>query len=108
TQLGATFVGLQVVGICTTAALVSISIFIYFRRNPTSAPNLFTRAVAPISATIVLVIACGAVLTNFGDIAGNDSGFIAALPLLLLVAFLVGLGVPTFSRSGKSLRRDEV
>lgn len=92
TQLGATFVGLQAVGIVGLMALVSIAAIVFFRRHGHQV-GLWTGLIAPALAAIALIVACVLMIDNFGAITGSESTVIALLPLLLLVALAVGFVV---------------
>jgi len=90
-ELGATFVGLQVLGIMGLAVLVSVAVIVFFRRNKDSNATVWNSIIAPAISVVALLVACVALVANFGAITGSDSIVISLLPLLLLIAFVVGV-----------------
>jgi amino acid transporter len=89
TQLGATFIGLQALGILGLMALVSIAAIGFFRRRDYGVGS-FTAVIAPALSAIALTICGVMVVDNFALISGTDSKIAAFLPLLLLIALAVG------------------
>lgn len=92
TQLGATFVGLQALGIVGLMVLVSVAVVFYFGRQAEPV-GAWTAVIAPAVSAVLLAVAGYLIVDNFGLIAGTDSKVIAALPLTLLVALVIGVVV---------------
>jgi amino acid transporter len=89
TQLGATFIGLQALGILGLMALVSIAAISFFRRGDYGVGPV-TAVIAPLLSAVALTVAGVMVVDNFALITGSDSKVGAFLPLVLLVALAVG------------------
>jgi amino acid transporter len=92
TQLGATFIGLQALGILGLMALVSIAAPVFFRRGGYGV-GPFTAVIAPALSAIALTIAGVMVVDNFALMTGSDSKIVAYLPLVLLIALAAGVAV---------------
>jgi amino acid transporter len=92
TQLGATFIGLQALGILGLMALVSIAAIIFFRRGAYG-EGPFTAVIAPLLAAVALTVAGVMVVDNFELMTGSDSRIVALLPLVLPIALAIGVVV---------------
>ena len=106
TQLGATFVGLTTLGVVSLMVLVSIAVVGYFRRSGEHA-SLWTGTIAPIASAILLTATLVLIIDNFGLLTGSDSTVIHLLPLVLVLAFAIGVAV-AHSRRGAVPELDEV
>jgi amino acid transporter len=92
TQLGATFVGMTTLGVVSLMVVVSLAVVGYFRRSGEVA-SLWTGTIAPIASAVLLTVTLVLIIDNFGLLTGTDSTVIHLLPLVLVVAFVLGLVV---------------
>jgi len=90
TELGATFVGLSALGVVILEIAVSIAVIAFFRRGPQADVGVFKAVVAPALAAISLTVAAVLMINNFGLLTGSESAVIGKLPLILLVAAVLG------------------
>jgi amino acid transporter len=89
TQLGATFVGMTTLGVVSLMVVVSIAVIGYFRRNGEA--SLWTGTIAPGASALALGVTLLLIIDNFGLLTGSDSTVIHLLPLVLVVAFVLGV-----------------
>ncbi|OBC01761.1 hypothetical protein A5784_16710 [Mycobacterium sp. 852013-50091_SCH5140682] len=90
TQFAATFVGLSALGVVCLEVAVSVSVVAFFWRKRPRLVGLWTSTVAPILATVTLGSAAVLIVVNFGLLTGSESRLIAMLPLVLVVAAVIG------------------
>ncbi|MEE6170123.1 MULTISPECIES: APC family permease [unclassified Mycolicibacterium] len=89
TQLGATFIVMQALGLLGLMVLVSLAAFRFFQRGDHRV-GFFTAVFAPLLSAIALAAAGVMTAQNFSLITGSSSQILAALPLVLLIALAVG------------------
>ena len=91
------FVGLGTLSVIVLQAITSISVVVYFRRNP-SDHNLWRTLIAPVIGAIGLIAAAVLVVVNWPVMVGSDSGFSQFLPWLIPIVAVVGLLLPATGR----------
>ena len=89
TELGATFIVMQALGLLGLMVLVSLAAVRFFRRGDYGA-GFFTAVFAPLVSAIALAAAGVMTVQNFSMITGSSSTVVASLPLLLLIALAAG------------------
>jgi amino acid transporter len=87
-------------GIIALMGIASAAVFVYFRDRP---GNFWRTRLLPLLATLALGVLFAFGCVRFDVLAGGVSPFIMGLPVLLLVAALLGLGLADRVR-----RRDRV
>jgi len=92
TQLGATFVGMTTLGVVSLMVVVSIAVIGYFRRTGEPA-SAWTGTIAPGVSAVLLAVTLVLIIDNFGLLTGSESTVIHLLPLVLVVALLLGVVV---------------
>jgi amino acid transporter len=85
-------------------ALTSIAVFVYFRRRDTARGGIWTTAVAPIAAAVLLVTVTVLALRNFEVLTGDDGWLSVVLQLVTVATFVLGVGLALVLRR----RRPEV
>lgn len=93
------------VGFVSLQALCSWAIVMYFRRHKSTEDGLWTTAIAPLLATLVLGAGVVLIVTNFGNLVGGEVG---AAPFIVALLYL-GMGVIGFvvAERMKRKRRNE-
>lgn len=77
-------------GIVVLMAVTSISVVVFFRKNPEKEPNAVKALVLPSVAAIALLVTIYQIVINFGGLSGA-SGFLGVfLPGLVVIAGVVG------------------
>lgn len=83
--------GVAVIGIIALYFGSSISIIVFFRKNPDAETNLWQRMIAPLLSAIVLGGALVLIVQNFEYLTGGTHEFSLMLAGTVLVAAVVGL-----------------
>ena len=91
------FVGVGTLAIIVLQAITSISVAVYFRREP-SDHNPWRTLIAPVIGAIGLAIATVLVLKNWSAMVGASGGFSHVLPWIIPLAAVIGLVLPLPSR----------
>jgi amino acid transporter len=81
---------LATLGVITLMALVSFSVFAFFKREPALAPSALKGAIAPIVAGVILAIIAIMVVKNFDMLTGASEALAIGLTVLVPVAALLG------------------
>jgi amino acid transporter len=81
---------LATLGVITLMALVSFSVFAFFKREPALAPSALKGTVAPVIAGIILAIIAFMVVKNFDMLTGASETLAIGLTVLVPVAALLG------------------
>ncbi len=81
---------LATLSVITLMALVSFSVFAFFRREPALAPSPFKALLAPIVAGLILAFIALQVVMNFGLLTGASRALAIGLPILVPIAALIG------------------
>ena len=81
---------LATLGVITLMALVSFSVFVFFKREPALAPSALKGAVAPIIAGVILAIIAVMVVKNFDMLTGASETVAIGLTILVPLAALLG------------------
>ena len=92
TQLGATFVGMTTLGVVSLMVVVSVAVIGFFHKTDHPV-GLWTRTIAPGASAVLLSITLVLIIDNFKLLSGSDSQIIALMPLVLVVAALLGIYV---------------
>jgi amino acid transporter len=93
TKLFLWFVGFGTLAIIVLQAITSVSVAVYFRREP-SDHNLWRTLIAPVVGAVGLSIAIALVVKNWSTLVGADSGFSQLLPWAIPLVIVVGLVLP--------------
>lgn len=91
------FVGVGTLAIIVLQAVTSVSVAVYFRREP-SDHNVWRTLIAPAIGAIGLAIAIVLVLDNWSTMVGASGGFSHVLPWIIPLAVVVGLALPLSPR----------
>jgi amino acid transporter len=91
---------LGVLGILAIQALVSFAIIKYFLREGRHGFHWFKTLVAPLVGGIAQIAACVLLIKNRGLLSGaGDAAYVKAIPWVVLVLFLLGIGLALYYRS---------
>lgn len=101
TQIASVGFGVGALVATVLQALASAAVVAYFLKLPASQRNVFTTFIAPVVATVLLVIALIIQLTGFTWITGSEEPWIAAIPWVLLALLVLGVGFGFWLRSGR-------
>lgn len=99
TALTASMTGFGTLSILVLQLLAAVAIVVHFRR--VGDRRLLTTLVAPGLGALALAGIVTLAVVNFPDLAGSQSPVIGALPWLLLVAAVGGLGTAAWLRSNR-------
>lgn len=98
TKLFMWFVGVGTLAILVLQAITSVSVAVYFRREP-SDHSLWRTLIAPIVGAVGLVVATVLVLQNWSAMVGASGGFSHVLPWVIPLVVVIGLIVPLSKRT---------
>lgn len=86
--------GVATVGMVLLMLATSIAVVVFFARRPEAARGrTFTTRVAPVAATVGLLLSLWLVLSNFTLVTGGTPGVSIALAVVPAVAFLLGVAL---------------
>ncbi len=91
--------GIAVVGIVVLYILVSLSVLVFFNRNPELDQRLWNTKIAPALAALLLSTVAVLIVMNFEILVGTSKQTALLLASTVIVAFVVGLLIFTASRS---------
>jgi amino acid transporter len=82
------------VGILFLLVLTSIGAIVFFTKNPSGGETLWQRRIAPIAATVLLLVVTWFAVTNFAQLLGvpSSSPLTWAFPVGFVVVGLLGIG----------------
>lgn len=86
------FSGLAVATLVVLYTLTSVAVVAYFRRHRVE-PNIWTTLVAPLLASVLMVLVLVQVAGNFGVLTGGSSLTVGVLLGLVPLAFVIGWGM---------------
>ncbi|MBD1554098.1 APC family permease [Pseudomonas typographi] len=89
-QMGVALFGMGVLGIVLLQCLTSFAVFRYFRREPFGEP-LWSTAIAPLLGGVSMLVAFLMMIDNYAVMTGSDQWWINHLPLVFLLAPVLGL-----------------
>jgi amino acid transporter len=98
-NLATSMLGIGTLGIIALQAAAGIATIAYFRNRPDR--HWWRTVVAPGLGTIGLVVAVVLVVRNFDVLTGTTAAAVAALPWLLVVVAVAGLGYALWIRSAR-------
>lgn len=90
--LGTSLTGLFTIGVIGVQAVVSVAVIVYFRRRRDR--RLFATLIAPALGGAGIALATGVIAGNFAVLTGANDPITNSLPLLFLVAIIVGAALP--------------
>lgn len=85
--------GIAVVGLVAMYVLTSVSVIVFFRKNPGLNGNVWSTTIFPILAIILLVVSEYLIVMNFDLLIGTDQRTSFLVAGTSIVAFIVGLGI---------------
>jgi amino acid transporter len=104
--LGLVALGLAAVGVLFMQTLTSIAVMAFFWRSPQR--QWWAHVTAPALAAIGLSVGLVISLRNFDYLSGSANRFVNALPALIGVAFIAGVGYALWLRRRRPMRYSEI
>jgi amino acid transporter len=97
-------VGVGTLGVLVLQAAGAAAIVGYFMRNPHYGASVWARLIAPALGGIGLIVAIVLAVKNFSLLTGVEGGLAKLLPVLILLAAVVGWGIGMLrSRNGNEV-----
>ncbi|MEA2268318.1 MAG: hypothetical protein QOC64_928 [Solirubrobacteraceae bacterium] len=100
---------LGVLGILAIQALVSFAIIKFFLQQARDGFHWFKTLVAPVIGGLAQIAACYLLIKNRSLLSGaGDALFVKAIPWIVLIIFLAGIGLALYYRSAQRERYDAI
>ncbi|MEU4233245.1 APC family permease [Nonomuraea sp. NPDC026600] len=101
TQLAAVGFGLGALAATALQGLASASVIAFFLREGAGNLNIWKRLIAPALATVLLITAFVTEIQSFTYITGNQETWTKAIPWILPLVFVIGLGVAFYFKANR-------
>lgn len=92
------FTWIGTLGIIAMMALTSLAVMVFFNRDARS-ENAFATKIAPLVAGVIMLGLFGYIFFNYGGLTGTSGALGYILPGLVLLAAVVGYGLPVGLKS---------
>lgn len=103
--LASSLTGLFTVGIVGLQAIVAVATVVYFRKQKDT--RMWTTLVAPGIGGVGIIAAVVLIVMNYSVLTGSTSPIANSLPVLILIAAIVGVSVEIWQRRSRKLTLEE-